>query len=91
MDAILQERKSKIDKIRMEYDNRKTQEEIAQLLKMPVADVAKVTQALNYRHTRKATPENRKENERLHPFIDYNEFGFLDAYPLDNFSENGMP
>lgn len=85
MDTVLQERKIKIDKIRTEYDKRKTQEEIAQLLKMSVADVEKVTQALNYRHTRKVTPETRKENELLNPIIDYNEFGFLDAYSLDKF------
>lgn len=87
MENMIEERKFKIDKIIEEYDKRKTQKEVAEKFGMDTTHVSWVTQLNNYKHTRKITPENRKPEDKVIPYIDYEEFEFLDQYSLENFKE----
>lgn len=81
------ERKFKVERILEEYEKRKTQKEVAEMLKMEIQDVSWVTQENNYKHTRKITPENRREGEKISPAIVFERFDFLDKYPMENFQK----
>lgn len=85
MGDIYEERKRKIERIIEEYDKRKTQVEIAKEFSMNERHVSWVTQGKNYRHTRKITPENIKEGEKINPILLMDDFVFLDQYPMENF------
>lgn len=85
MDKIYEERKFKVERILEEYDKRKTQNEVAEMFGMSSTHVSWVTQENNYKHTRKITEENRKEDEMIRPVIFWNQFEYLDQYPIENF------
>lgn len=85
MNEIYEERKYKIERIIEEYDKRKTQMEVAEIFHMNPKHVSWVTQQNDYKHTRKITPENIKEGESISPIIEYEEFEYLDQYPIENF------
>lgn len=87
MDSKSEERKFKRHKILEEYDKRKTQHEIATMFGMSDEHVSWVTQMNNYHHTRKITPENRKEGERIRVVTFEDEYAFLDRYPIENFKK----
>lgn len=86
MNEKYNERKYKIDRIIEEYDKRRTQQEIADMFKMDLKDVAFVTKDNNYIHTRKVTPENRREGEYINPVTVMDDYKFLDNYPVENFT-----
>lgn len=79
------ERKYKVERILEEYDKRNSQEDIARKFGIRAEHVSWVTQMNGYKHTRKITPENRRENEKITPVIFYDDFDFLDVYPIENF------
>lgn len=81
----MDERRLKNNRIVKEYDKRKSQKEVAEMLGMSIQDVSYVTQLNNYRYTRKITPENRKDGEKNIPTIALEELNFLDKYPIENF------
>lgn len=85
MDKIYEERKFKVERILEEYDKRKTQNEVAEMFGMSIEHVSWVTQENNYKHTRKITEENRKKDEVIRPVIFWNQFEYLDQYPIENF------
>ena len=85
MDKIYEERKFKVERILEEYDKRKTQNEVAEMFGMSTEHVSWVTQENNYKHTRKITEENRKKDEVIRPVIFWNQFEYLDQYPIENF------
>lgn len=85
MQDLARDRAYKIDRILEEYDKRKTQMEVAIMFQMEIKHVSWVTQENNYKHTRKITQENRKEHEIIKPILCYDDFGFLDQYPISNF------
>ena len=85
MQNIMDSRKYKIERIIQEYDKRKTQKEVADMFLMDVKHVSWVTQEHNYKHTRKVTQENRKENELINGVIRFDDFEYLDQYPIENF------
>ena len=87
MDAIYEERRFKRLRILEEYDKRKTQHEIAVMFGMGDEHVSWVTQMNNYHHTRKITPENRKEGEYIRVVTFEDEYAFLDKYPIENFEK----
>lgn len=87
MDTKNEERKIKMSRIIEEYDKRKTQKEVADKFGMEIKDVSRVTQENNYRHTRKITQENRKEDELINPCIKLDELSFLDKYSIENFEK----
>lgn len=80
-------REFKIQRILEEYDKRKTQKEVAEMFSMEIKHVSWVTQENNYKHTRKITQENRKEDELIRPIIYLGDFAFLDKYPVENFKK----
>lgn len=84
----INDREFKITRIKEEYDKRKTQKEVADMFKMNIKHVSMVTQKNNYIHTRKITQENRKENETINAFTYYDEYEFLDQYPIGNFKND---
>ena len=88
MGDIYEERKRKIERIIEEYDKRKTQAEIAKEFSINERYVSLVTQEYNYRHTRKITPENIKDGEKINPITFMDKFGFLDKYPMENFTKH---
>ncbi len=85
--TIMDERSFKIERILEKYDKRKTQKEVAEMFGMDIKHVSWVTQKNAYKHTRKITPENRKENERISPIIFLEEYEVLDQYPIENFQK----
>ena len=87
MQQIYKERKYKIDRIIGEYNNRKTQQEIADLFGMSIKEVAFVTQNHNYCHTRKIDQENIREGEYINPIILYDNYQFLDKYSIAKFQK----
>ena len=50
---------------------------------MGIKDVSKVTKKANFSHTRKITPENRREGEKIYAFTHLEECDFLDKYPIE--------
>lgn len=88
MGNIYDDRKLKVERILEEYDKRKTQNEVAEMFGMDSTHVSWVTQENNYKHTRKITQENIKENEKIKPAIFYDDFEFLDKYPTSNFEHD---
>lgn len=87
MQEFVKDRAYKIDRILEEYDKRKTQMEVAEMFSMDKRHVSWVTQENNYKHTRKITQENRKENELIKPILLLDDFEFLDQYPVENFKK----
>lgn len=87
MENINQDRADKFLRVIEEYEKRKTQKEIADMFDMNIEHVSWVTQAKNNSHTRKITPENIRPGEKINPFVDLNDFEFLDKYPLKNFEK----
>lgn len=85
MGKLTDERKFKVDSIIEEYDKRKTQKEVAEMFGMDIKHVSWVTQQNDYKHTRKITNENIKPGESISPIINYDEFGYLDQYPIERF------
>lgn len=83
--TVIEERALKVNRILEEYDKRKIQLEVAEMFKMSIKHVSRVTQRCNYIHTRKVTPENIKPKDSISPIIDYEKFEFLDQYPIQNF------
>lgn len=85
MQELIKDRAFKIDRILEEYDKRKTQKEVAEIFSMNIVHISWVTQKCNYKHTRKITQENRREDELIYPLLLLDEFEFLDQYPIENF------
>ena len=85
--SIMEERNYKFGKVEDEYDKRKTQEEVSKKFNMGIKDVSKVTKKANFSHTRKITPENRREGEKISAFTHLEECDFLDKYPIENFEK----
>jgi len=79
------ERNFKIDRIKEEYDKRKTQKEVAEKFDTSIVHVSWVTQLNNYKHTRKITPENKRPEEKIKAFSHLEDYAFLDKYPIENF------
>ena len=84
---IIEERGYKFGKVKDEYGKRKTQEEVANKFGMSIKDVSKVTKKANFIHTRKITPENRREGEKISAFTHLEECVFLDKYRIENFEK----
>lgn len=80
-----EERSLKLDKIKEVYDQRNTQEFIAEKFKMDISDVSAALIRLGYIHTRKKNLDNLKPGELVNPIIMLDELEFLDKYPLNNF------
>lgn len=85
METLMEEREFKISRILEEYDKRKTQIEVAEMFGMDTKHVSWVTQQSDYKHTRKITHENIRLGECISPIIDYEDFAYLDQYPIENF------
>lgn len=69
MDQIVNERFEKYDRIIEKYEERKTQQEVANMYGMNKRHVAKVTQLDNCHNTRKITCENVRKGEAMIPII----------------------
>lgn len=87
MGNLISDRVIKVDRILEEYDKRKTQKEVAEMFNMDIKHVSWVTQQNDYKHTRKISSENIKPGESVSPIIDYNDFEYLDRYPIENFKK----
>ena len=87
MENLNDGRKFKIERILEEYDKRKAQKEVAEMFGMEIQHVSWVTQKNNYKHTRKITDENKREDEKISPVIVFERFDFLDQYPMANFQK----
>lgn len=84
MEQICKERKIKIDRILEEYSKRKSQNAIAEMFDMSSTHVSWVTQENNFYHTLNLI-ECNPTNRTVKPGISYEEFCFLDRYPVERF------
>lgn len=84
MNEIYEERKEKINRILEEYSKRKSQNAIAKMFNMSPKHVSLVTQENNYFHTLDLTQCN-PNNRVINPIIFYDNFEYLDQYPIENF------
>ena len=84
MNEIYEERKEKINRILEEYSKRKSQNAIAKMFNMSPKHVSWVTQENNYFHTLDLTQCN-PNNRVINPIIFYDNFEYLDQYPIENF------
>lgn len=87
MKQVYEERKQKIERILEEYAKRKSQKTIAEMFDMSQRHVSWVTQENNYYHTLNLTEDN-PNGKTINPVIFYDDFGFLDKYPIENFTQN---
>lgn len=62
------------------YLERKTQKEIADTLNISEEDVASATRLANFCHTKKLTPENCKEGQKLNMVVSDEQLCFLKKY-----------
>ena len=85
MDQIADERFEKFKKSVEQYGTRMTQQEVADMFRMNIRDVARVTQLANCHNTRKITGENVRKGEAMKPIVIADELQFLDKYPIENF------
>ena len=72
-------------KIQEDCGTRMTQQEVADMFRMNIRDVARVTQLANCHNTRKITGENVRKGEAMKPIVIADELQFLDKYPIENF------
>lgn len=79
------ERFEKFKKIVEQYGTRMIQQEVADMFRMNIRDVARVTQLANCHNTRKITGENVRKGEAMKPIVIADELQFLDKYPIENF------
>lgn len=86
MKQIYEERKIKINRILEEYLKRKSQNMIAEMFNMSPKHVSWVTQQNNYFHTLDLKQCN-PNNKAINPIIFYEDFEYLDKYPIENFKK----
>lgn len=84
MNEIYEERKEKINRILEEYSKRKSQNDIAKMFNMSPKHVSCVTQKNDYFHTLDLTQCN-PNNRAINPVIFYDDFKYLDQYPIEIF------
>ena len=84
MERVFEERKKKIERILEEYGKRKSQKYLAEMFDMSQRHVSWVTQENNYYHTLNLT-ECNPSGKTIKPVIFYEDFEFLDKYPIERF------
>ena len=78
---IYDERRRKINTIVSLYKDRShIQQDIANKLSIPIWVVREVLEEMNFEHTKKMTPENLKNGQKINMCINLDDFGFLDKY-----------
>jgi len=84
LDALLEERKRKADKIVELYSSRSyRQEDVAKEFNIPISIVAKVLTAYSFEHGKElsfSNPCNLNPGQAVKPVILYTEMEYLDKY-----------